>query len=109
LKVLQNLKSSEREALTPIQLRKKAAEYAMEAVNIQRNSFKRYGVWGDWDKPYMSLQPEYEAAQIKVFGDMYLKGHIYRGKKPVYWSPSSRTALAEVFTVFCLALLNLSF
>ena len=96
LKVLQELKSSEREQLTPLALRKKAAEYAKEAVEIQRKSFKRYGVWGDWDKPYMSLQPEYEAAQIRVFGDMMLKGHIYRGKKPVYWSPSSRTALAEV-------------
>lgn len=96
LKVLQELKASEREQLTPLALRKKAAEYAKEAVEVQRKSFKRYGVWGDWDKPYMSLQPEYEAAQIKVFGDMMLKGHIYRGKKPVYWSPSSKTALAEV-------------
>lgn len=96
LKVLQELKASEREKLTPIALRKKAAEYAKEAVDVQRASFKRYGVWGDWARPYLSLQPEYEAAQIRVFGDMLLKGHIYRGRKPVYWSPSSRTALAEV-------------
>ena len=46
-------------------------------------SFKRYGVWGDWDRPYATLQPVYEAAQIKVFGQMVTKGHIYRGKKPV--------------------------
>lgn len=95
LKVLQGLKTKEREDLNPLQLRKKAAEFAKEAMENQRLSFKRYGVWGDWETPYMTLQPEYEAAQIKVFGDMFLKGHIYRGKKPVYWSPSSRTALAE--------------
>lgn len=95
LKVLQTMKTKEREGLTPLTLRKKAADFAMEAVNSQREAFKRYGVWGDWDKPYMTLQPEYEAAQIRVFGDMMLKGHIYRGKKPVHWSPSSRTALAE--------------
>ena len=95
LKVLQGMKQKEREGLTPVALRKRAAEFAMEAMDSQRASFKRYGVWGDWDKPYMTLQPEYEAAQIKVFGEMVTRGHIYRGKKPVHWSPSSRTALAE--------------
>lgn len=95
LKVLQSMKAKEREGLTPIALRKKATEFAMEAVNNQRNQFKRYGIWADWENPYMTLQPEYEAEQIKVFGDMFKQGHIYRGKKPVHWSPSSRTALAE--------------
>ena len=57
--------------------------------------FQRWGIWADWDQPYLTLQKEYEAAQIKVFGEMVLKGHIYRGLKPVHWSPSSRTALAE--------------
>ena len=52
-------------------------------------------MWGDWSDPYLTLQPGYEAAQIRVFGQMVEKGHIYRGKKPVHWSPSSRTALAE--------------
>ena len=52
-------------------------------------------MWGDWDTPYITLQPEYEAAQLAVFGKMLLNGHIYRGRKPVHWSPSSRTALAE--------------
>lgn len=55
----------------------------------------RYGVWAHWDEPYVTLQPKYEAAQIGVFGQMVLRGHIYRGRKPVHWSPSSRTALAE--------------
>jgi isoleucyl-tRNA synthetase len=95
LKVLQTLKSSERESMTPLALRKIAAQYAKDTMAIQRESFKRYGVWGDWDHPYMTLQNEYEAAQIRVFGSMVEKGHIYRGKKPVHWSPSSRTALAE--------------
>lgn len=95
LKVLQGLKSSERENLTSIELRKKAASFAHVAMETQRKSFKRYGVWGDWDSPYMTLQHNYEAAQIRVFGDMVTNGHIYRGKKPVHWSPSSRTALAE--------------
>ena len=95
LKVLQSMKTKEREALTPIALRKKAAEFAKETMASQRESFKRYGIWGDWEDPYLTLQPVYEAAQIRVFGQMVNKGHIYRGKKPVHWSPSSRTALAE--------------
>ncbi|MEO0948858.1 MAG: isoleucine--tRNA ligase, partial [Cyanobacteria bacterium J06641_5] len=57
--------------------------------------FQRFGVWGDWEHPYLTLKPAYEAAQIGVFGEMALKGYIYRGLKPVHWSPSSRTALAE--------------
>jgi len=95
LKVLQSMKSKEREGLTPIALREKAAAFARETVAKQRDSFKRYGVWGEWEEPYLTLQPEYEAAQVGVFGQMVLNGHIYRGRKPVHWSPSSRTALAE--------------
>lgn len=95
LKVLQNMKAAERQNLTPLQLRQKAKEFALNAVNEQRDSFKRYGVWGDWEHPYLTLTPEYEAAQIGVFGQMVLKGYIYRGLKPVHWSPSSKTALAE--------------
>ena len=95
LKVLQSMKKEERQALTPLDLRKKAAAFAEETVAKQKESFRRYGVWGDWEEPYLTLQPKYEAAQIEVFGEMFLKGHIYRGRKPVHWSPSSRTALAE--------------
>ncbi|MEA5617657.1 isoleucine--tRNA ligase [Cronbergia sp. UHCC 0137] len=95
LKVLQNMKQAERQSLTPLQLRQKAQEFARKTVDEQRESFKRYGVWGDWDHPYLTLNPEYEAAQIGVFGEMFLKGYIYRGLKPVHWSPSSKTALAE--------------
>ena len=95
LKVLQNMKSAERQGLTPLQLRQKAQEFALATVDDQRECFKRYGIWGDWDHPYLTLKPEYEAAQIGVFGEMVLKGYIYRGLKPVHWSPSSKTALAE--------------
>jgi isoleucyl-tRNA synthetase len=95
LKVLQDLKPEERRQLTPIQLRKKAAAFALKTVAQQSTSFQRFGVWGDWQNPYLTLKPEYEAAQIGVFGRMALKGYIYRGLKPVHWSPSSKTALAE--------------
>ncbi|MBD2579992.1 isoleucine--tRNA ligase [Oscillatoria sp. FACHB-1406] len=95
LKVLQNLKSKERETLTPLTLRHKARDFALAAMEEQRAGFKRYGIWGDWEHPYLTLKPEYEAAQIGVFGEMALKGYIYRGLKPVHWSPSSQTALAE--------------
>ncbi|MBE9202813.1 isoleucine--tRNA ligase [Synechocystis salina LEGE 06099] len=95
LKVLQSLKSSERAELTPLTLRHKARDFALKAQQEQAVGFQRYGIWGDWQKPYLTLTPEYEAAQIGVFGAMALKGYIYRGLKPVHWSPSSRTALAE--------------
>ncbi|MDZ8225958.1 isoleucine--tRNA ligase [Nostoc sp. ChiVER01] len=95
LKVLQNMKSAERQNLTSLQLRQKAEEFALTTVNDQRQNFQRYGIWGDWNHPYLTLKPAYEAAQIGVFGQMFLKGYIYRGLKPVHWSPSSKTALAE--------------
>ncbi len=95
LKVLQNMKPAQRQQLTPLELRRQAREFALKTVEEQRQSFKRYGVWGDWDHSYLTLQPSYEAAQLGVFGQMVLKGYIYRGLKPVHWSPSSKTALAE--------------
>ncbi|NES84840.1 MAG: isoleucine--tRNA ligase [Moorea sp. SIO2B7] len=95
LKVLQKMKSKERQGLTPLKLRHKARDFALKEQKEQAEGFKRYGVWGDWDKPYLTLTPDYEAAQIEVFGQMALKGYIYRGLKPVHWSPSSQTALAE--------------
>ena len=95
LKVLQSMDQEQRRALTPIKLRKKAAAYARKQVDSQMKGFQRWGIWADWQHPYLTLQKDYEAAQIRVFGEMVLKGHIYRGLKPVHWSPSSRTALAE--------------
>ncbi len=70
-------------------------EYALSQVDKQRNDFKRLGVSADWENPYITLKPAYEAAQIRVFGAMADKGYIYRGAKPVYWSWSSESALAE--------------
>ncbi len=95
LKVLQSLKGEERKNLDTLGLREKASDYANIQVNNQKEGFKRWGIWGDWDKPYLTLNKDYEAAQIEVFGEMFLNGYIYRGLKPVHWSPSSRTALAE--------------
>ncbi len=95
LKVLQKLKSAERRELTPIKLRQRAKAFALETIGKQSAGFQRYGVWGDWDHPYMTLLPEYEAAQLGVFSKMVENGHIYRGLRSVHWSPSSQTALAE--------------
>lgn len=95
LKVLQNINPEGRKQLTPLELRRKAKEFALSTVKEQAEGFKRWGVWGNYDQPYLTLKPEYEAAQVGVFGAMALKGYIYRGLKPVYWSPSSQTALAE--------------
>jgi isoleucyl-tRNA synthetase len=84
-----------RKELSVAEFRKLCAEYALDQVDRQREQFKRLGVRGDWENPYITLNKEYEAQQIKVFGDMAKKGYIYKGKKPVYWSPSSESALAE--------------
>ncbi|HBT20090.1 MAG TPA: isoleucine--tRNA ligase [Peptococcaceae bacterium] len=77
------------------EFRQKCKEYALNYVNIQREQFKRLGVRGDWDNPYLTLHPEFEAAQIGVFGEMARKGYIYKGLKPVYWCADCQTALAE--------------
>ncbi|MGA1602439.1 MAG: isoleucine--tRNA ligase [Prochlorothrix sp.] len=95
LKVLQSLKQEERRSLTPVDLRQRATTYAQEQVDNQSQGFQRYGVWGEWERPYVTMAPAYEAAQLDVFKQMFLKGYIYRGLKPVHWSPSSQTALAE--------------
>jgi isoleucyl-tRNA synthetase len=81
--------------MTPLALRAHASNLASTTMASQSQSFQRYGVWGDWENPYATLQPCYEAQQVRVFGEMVKKGYIYRGKKPVHWSPSSHTALAE--------------
>jgi isoleucyl-tRNA synthetase len=70
-------------------------DYALSFVERQKAQFERLGVRGDWENPYITLKPEYEAEQIRLFGDMVAKGHVYRGKKSIYWSPSSESALAE--------------
>ena len=71
------------------------AQYAQSFIDIQKEQFIRFGVRGDYDHPYVTMTPDYEAAQIRVFGAMAEKGYIYKGLKPVYWCPSCETALAE--------------
>lgn len=75
--------------------REKCEEFALSFVDIQREQFKRLGVRGDWEHPYITLQKEFEATQIGAFGEMVKKGYIYKGKKPVYWCADCETALAE--------------
>lgn len=79
----------------PVEFRKICKNYALGQVEKQKEQFKRLGVTGDWDNPYLTLQPEFEAKQIEIFGKMADKGYIYKGLKPVYWCPSCETALAE--------------
>src|SRR5690625_2209026 len=88
-------KKIDRKKMGIAEFRQMCADYAMEQIDNQRTQFKQLGVRGDWDDPYITLTNEYEAAQIKVFGEMAKKGYIYKGLKPVYWSPSSESALAE--------------
>jgi isoleucyl-tRNA synthetase len=88
-------KGVNRKEMTVAEFRKLCEEYAYGQIDSQRTQFKQLGVRGDWDNPYITMKPEYEAEQIKVFGDMANKGYIYKGLKPVYWSPSSESALAE--------------
>ncbi|MCD8004187.1 MAG: isoleucine--tRNA ligase, partial [Oscillospiraceae bacterium] len=84
-----------REELTTAEFRDKCREYALSFLDRQRSQFKRLGVLGEWDDPYVTLKPEFEAEQIRIFGKMAEKGYIYKGRKPVYWCPHDQTALAE--------------
>lgn len=88
-------KKIKRKEMTTAEFRALCEKYAREQVDTQREQFMRLGVRGDWWNPYITLDREYEAEQIKVFGEMAKKGLIYKGKKPVYWSPTSESALAE--------------
>ncbi|QTJ43473.1 isoleucine--tRNA ligase [Dolosigranulum pigrum] len=85
----------DRKSMSVAEFRKLCEGYAWKQIEQQRKDFKRLGVQGEWDNPYVTLTPDYEAAQIRVFGEMAKKGYIYRGLKPIYWSPSSESALAE--------------
>jgi isoleucyl-tRNA synthetase len=84
-----------RHEVGPVVLRQACSEIAMKYLDVQREAFKRLGVVGDWENPYITLQPSFEAKQIEVFGEMAKAGCIYKGLKPVYWCPSCETALAE--------------
>ena len=92
--ILKN-KKIKRDELTTSEFREKCKEYALDFVDKQREQFKRLGVLGEWENPYLTLKPEFEAKQVEIFGKMAEKGYIYKGMKPVYWCPADQTALAE--------------
>ncbi|HIX02258.1 MAG TPA: isoleucine--tRNA ligase [Candidatus Ligilactobacillus excrementigallinarum] len=97
LPIEQQLKKQgvDRKALSIAEFREKCREYALKQVDKQRNDFKRLGISAEWDNPYVTLDPKFEAEEVRIFGKMVEKGLIYKGRKPVYWSWSSESALAE--------------
>lgn len=92
--VVKNIKGG-RHAISEVELRKRCREFALANLKGQETNFKRLGVWGHWEKPYITIDAEFEATQIKVFGKLYEKGFVYKGLKPVYWCPTCETALAD--------------
>ncbi|GAB2702734.1 isoleucine--tRNA ligase [Paenibacillus thermoaerophilus] len=90
-----NSGKADRKKMAVADFREACKNYALGWIEKQKAQFKRLGVIGDWDRPYITLDPKYEAQQIRLFGDMVKKGYIYKGLKPVYWSTSSESALAE--------------
>ncbi|UOO37654.1 isoleucine--tRNA ligase [Oscillospiraceae bacterium CM] len=85
----------DRKTMSVPEFRDACHAFADNFVNRQREQFKRLGVIGDWDRPYLTMDPKFEAKEVRVFGKMYEKGYIYKGLKPVYWCPHDETALAE--------------
>ncbi len=84
-----------RKAMSVAEFRTACHEFAQHYVDVQREGFKRMGVIGDWENPYLTMSPSFEAEEVKIFGAMYKNGYIYKGLKPVYWCPHDETALAE--------------
>lgn len=85
----------DRKSMSISSFRSACQEFAQNFVDIQMTSFKRLGVLADWEHPYLTMSPEFEAEEVKVFGEMFKKGYIYKGLKPVYWCTTDETALAE--------------
>lgn len=81
--------------MSVLEIRQECTKYAKKWVQTQKTSFVRLGILGEWDNPYLTLNPEYEAKQLEVFKELYLNGYVFKGLKPIYWSPVSQTALAE--------------
>ena len=92
---IEKARGKEVKTLEPRAFRQACREYAMEQVKGQREDFKRLGVMGDWDHPYMTMQPLYEAEQLRAFAQILRNGHVYKGLKPVHWCLDCRSALAE--------------
>src|ERR1039457_1645661 len=94
-KVSQEMRKAGDTSADAVTIRTACDAYARKFIDIQRTQFKRLGVLGDWDNPYLTLSQEYEADELRLFADIVEQGFVYRGKKPVYWSIPCRTALAE--------------
>ena len=94
-KVSQDMRKAGDTSSDAATIRKACEVYARKYIDLQRTQFKRLGVLGDWENPYLTLNMEYEADELRLFADIVAKGFVYRGKKPVYWSIPCRTALAE--------------
>ena len=94
LKALGSL-GDKKAGVSKLELRKICREFATEHIDVMNAQFKRLGVQGDFENPYLTLRPEFEARQVEIFGDMAKRGYIYKGMKAVYWCPEDRTALAE--------------
>lgn len=85
----------DRKKMSIPEFRNACRDFAQNFVCRQRDQFKRLGILADWDDPYLTMKPSFEAREVKVFGEMFRKGYIYKGLKPVYWCPHDETALAE--------------
>src|SRR5437867_6909895 len=85
----------ESRVLSPLEVRKKSEAFARKFINIQRDQFKRLGVFGDWENPYLTMDPKYEAEILRAFAVFVTEGRVYQSKKPVFWSTGAQTALAE--------------
>ncbi|EGG24008.1 isoleucyl-tRNA synthetase [Cavenderia fasciculata] len=94
-KAFESIRREKSDRMTPVEIRKTAKAYAEKEIRKQMASFRSWGIMGDWEAPYITMAPDYEVAQLETFYDMYKRGYVYRGIKPVHWSPSSRTALAD--------------
>ncbi len=92
-KVLAETKDSNK--LTKMEIRQRCRDYALNFAGVQKEQFKRLGIFGDWENPYLTLSNDYSAAVIEVFGELAEKGYVYKSKKPVYWCAACTTALAE--------------
>src|SRR3954454_9319476 len=93
-KVSQEMRKAGDTASDPVTIRKACDEYARKYIDLQRTQFRRLGVLGDWENPYLTLNKEYEADELRLFADVVEQGFVYRGKKPVLWCMVCRTALS---------------
>ncbi|MDH5467099.1 MAG: isoleucine--tRNA ligase [Candidatus Aminicenantes bacterium] len=89
------LLGAKKRGLSIIEIREECKKYALKYVDIQRNQFKRLGIFGEWEKPYLTMDPEYEGEVIRYLAAFFATGNVYKGKRPVHWCPHCKTALAE--------------